>query len=158
MLMAKKVLKKSKYGDPISTRKSGDCGKISPERTEKILLALSKGATLEIACNYAGIDYSTLCKWRVKYEHGDERYRDLFNGIKEVEGKAALVWLNYIDNAMKNGQWQAAAWKLERRHSKSYSANGAIIQLAEEVAELKRLHGIKNQEAKDEDKVSNTEK
>jgi hypothetical protein len=40
--------------------------------------------------------------------------------MQDAEGDAAVRWLAEIELAAKNGTWQAAAWKLERRYPQDY--------------------------------------
>jgi len=47
------------------------------------------------------------------------KFLQFFKDIKEAEGKAAFEWLDKIEKAA-NENWQAAAWKLERRYPGDY--------------------------------------
>jgi hypothetical protein len=40
--------------------------------------------------------------------------------LAEAEGRAAIGWLALIEQAAREGNWQAAAWKLERRYPETY--------------------------------------
>jgi transposase len=104
---------------------------IKPGVKEKLLAAIAKGASYKISCGYAGISYQTLRRW-MKYgeaisdlfeeqieEHKDKLYFELYCDVKRVESYAALKWLEKIDKASEF-HWQAAAWKLERRHPDDY--------------------------------------
>lgn len=97
---------------------------------DRILAALSKGATYIMACNYAGVTYVTFRQWMItaeKIESGEKEIKterdqicvDFRQEVLKVESMAALKWLEKIDNAM-DIHWQAAAWKLERRHPDQY--------------------------------------
>lgn len=91
---------------------TGRPSKYTPETVKKITDALELGATYELACNYAGIDYSTYQKWRASKPAFEEATR-------LAEGKAAVKWLAKIE-ASAADHWQAAAWKLERRYPDKY--------------------------------------
>ena len=98
-----------------------------------------KGAPYEIACNYARIDYTTFLNWRKKAEEDKlPDYIEFFKDLKEAEGSISLKWLNHIDDAMEDGTWSAAAWKLERRRSKYFSQQAAIIELNERLDKLEK--------------------
>ena len=113
--------------------------KFTDETKEKILLAIRKGAPYELACNSARIDYTTLLNWRRKAENDKlPAYIKFFEDLKEAEGHTALKWLDVIDKAMIDGSWQPAAWKLERRHAKHYSAQAAIIEMNERLERLEK--------------------
>jgi transposase len=106
------------------------------EVRERIISALSKGATYGIAAGYGGIELGTLSRWMDRGRkmaeltpeeaetHPDKVYYDFYKSVLNVEALAALKWLSEIDRASK-AHWQAAAWKLERRYPKDY---GRILQ------------------------------
>ncbi len=100
--------------------KGGAPCKLDADCRKRILAALQRGATYELAANYAGISYDTLNNWRKKADENEEPFLELFKDIKKVEGAAAVSWLDKIDTAATDGNWQAAAWKLERRYPHQY--------------------------------------
>lgn len=113
-------------------RQPGQPTKLTPETTEKLVYAISKGASYEIACYYAGISYRAFRFWMVKGEAGEnEKYVHFFHTIKKAVGSTALKWLSVIDNAMERGDWQSAAWKLERRHWKDFSRHVEVLGVNE---------------------------
>ena len=108
--------------------------KYTPETVAKIMQAVKMGATYELAAGYAGIDYSTFARWQnTKSEFCD--------ALKNAEGVGAMVWLAKIEQAASDGNWQAAAWKLERRYPHMY---GKTVQQTEHsgVVKLDVKHGI----------------
>jgi len=109
--------------------------KFTAETREKAIQAIQMGATYELAAQYAGISYDSFNNWMNKGSIEDDgEYFDFFNAIKEAEGKAAIGWLAKIEKAATNGNWQAAAWKLERRYPKIY---GRTVNEQEHSGELK---------------------
>lgn len=118
-------------------RKAGCPTKFTPETKSKLLEAISLGAPYEIACNYARVDYTTFAKWRQKAERDNvQEFIDFFNDLKEAQGATALKWLRHIEKAMDDGTWQSAAWKLERRHYKHFSAHAPILDMNERLDKL----------------------
>lgn len=87
--------------------------KYTPQTVKKITDALRMGATYELACGYAGISFETFSQWR-------EKKPEFLEAVKEAEGAAAVGWLAKIEKAANDGEWQAAAWKLERRYPEMY--------------------------------------
>jgi len=86
--------------------------KYTPEVVQRITQAIELGATYELAAHYGGIAYSTFAEWQSEKPEFSE-------AVKAAEGKAAVKWLAKIEQAaVKN--WQAAAWKLERRYPHLY--------------------------------------
>lgn len=96
--------------------------KYTPATVKKITEAIGKGATYELAAAYAGVSYDVFNRWM--QDKSKSEFRD---AVKLAEGKAALGWLAKIDAAAADGNWQAAAWKLERRHPRHY---GRVSQAA----------------------------
>lgn len=98
---------------------------------DRLIHALSKGATYIIACGFAGIAYNTFNEWRKRAEslislteeelnvHPHKPYVDFYWRVKQVEGYAAIKWLDKIEQA-SNVDWKAAAWKLEKRYPKQF--------------------------------------
>ena len=106
-------------GTPRSKSKAGRPTKYVPEIIEKILNAIAVGAPFTHACNYAGISFETFNEWRKQYSEFSEQ-------VKEAEGKAVIGWLARIEQAAKDGNWTAAAWKLERRFPEDFGKRDKI--------------------------------
>lgn len=131
---------------------------LKPGVQEKFLHAISKGATYSIACSFAGIIPVTLQQWKRRAEalfglheeqienHPDKPYYDFYWKLKQVESYAVLKLLDKID-AASNIHWQAAAWKLERRHPEDFgryekerhdnNEGDALSKAKDDVARLK---------------------
>jgi len=106
---------------------------------KRILEGIRKGAPYEIACNYAGIDYSTFANWRIRAKTRKEPdFVEFFDTLRQVEGETALMWLDKIDKAMDEGLWTAASWKLERRYNKYFSNNSGVIEMNERLDKLEK--------------------
>jgi alpha-galactosidase/6-phospho-beta-glucosidase family protein len=104
--------------------------KLTPEVQDKIVQALGVGAIHEHACQYAGIDHATFYNWLKKGEEGRVPYVEFLDAVKGAEGKAVVGWLAHIETAARAGNWQAAAWKLERRYAKGYGRSLADADTA----------------------------
>lgn len=85
----------------------------SPAAVEAVCEALRAGATYRLAAHVAGINESTLYRW--SHLHPEFAAR-----MAQVSAEAAVGWLQTIDAAAAAGEWQAAAWKLERRYPAEY--------------------------------------
>lgn len=99
--------------------KGGRPTKYVPEIIEKVLNAIAVGAPFTHACNYAGISFETFNEWRKQYSEFSE-------SVKEAEGKAVVGWLARIEQAAKDGNWTAAAWKLERRYPETFGRRDKV--------------------------------
>lgn len=107
------VAAKKKTSPKAPAGKAGRRTLYTPENVAKIVQALKLGATYELAAAYAGITYKTFNAWT----HAHSEFSD---AIKTAEGAAAVGWLAKIERAAAEGNWQAAAWKLERRYPQLY--------------------------------------
>lgn len=140
--------------------KGGAPSKLTKECMGRVIVAIQRGSTYELAAAYAGICYATFRNWMRKGEAQDEQetgdeYLEFYRAVKKAEGVAALVWLDMIEKAASGGQWQAAAWKLERRYPQQYGKtvqelqgkDGAPIEYANLTAEerLERVNTILEQ-------------
>ena len=94
--------------------------KLTPETQKRITDAIRVGATYELAAQYGGIAYNTFNEWMKAGEAASSGDKHAFyETVKSAEGEAAVRWLAVIDKASAE-QWQAAAWKLERRYPRDY--------------------------------------
>lgn len=94
--------------------------KLTPDVQRRIVDAIRVGATYDLACKYGGISDQTLANWLAWGAAGRKPYVGFFVAVKDAEGAAAVKWLAQIDKAARDGTWQAAAWKLERRYPELY--------------------------------------
>lgn len=109
---------------------------------DALIEALSLGASYEIACHAAGINYNTFRKWMQKGEDAEsQEYIDFFRDIKRAIAADALECLQKIRDAYESDpkHWTASAWKLERRHPKSYGRDSAYLELKEDIEKLKSM-------------------
>jgi hypothetical protein len=97
---------------------------------EKLVNAILLGATYELAALYAGISRDTFDRWRKKMPHAKpgSDLALLRDRLNEAEGRAAIGWLAKIESVASQGNWQAAAWKLERRYPETYGR--AFVKVA----------------------------
>jgi len=95
--------------------------KYTPESAKKITDAIRLGSTYHLACLYAGVDDHSLIRWR-------HRHPDFDAAVREAEGAGAIGWLAKIERAANDGEWTAAAWKLERRYPQEYGRRVTEVQ------------------------------
>jgi transposase len=95
--------------------------KLTPAVRERVAQAVRLGATYEHAALAGGVDYSTFRRWMEKGERAASgAFREFRDAIKKAEGAALVGWLAKIEQAAQDGNWFAAAWKLERRYPQAY--------------------------------------
>jgi transposase len=108
----KKILKE--------TNPKGRPSKFTPEVTDKILLTLRAGNYIETSAAFAGVSKETLYAW-LKQGAAEEvgPYRDFSDAVEEALAIGEITDVQRVGNAAKD-DWRAAAWRLERRHSKRW--------------------------------------
>lgn len=95
--------------------------KLTPETEQTILKALELGATYEAAANAAGIAYNTFNEWMKEGEATKRgQKREFYEAVKKALGNRQARWLSFIEKAAQDGNWQAAAWKLERTEPENF--------------------------------------
>jgi hypothetical protein len=89
---------------------------------DKLEQAILIGATYEMAAMYAGISDKTFERWRRQAETArpGSPLAVLRDRLRQAAGRAAIGWLAKIEKAATDGDWRAAAWKLERRWPDAY--------------------------------------
>ena len=89
---------------------------LDEDLTDRLLEAIRLGMYTEHACAYAGINSSTFRLWRKKAEEGVEPYKSFWLQVNQAEGTAIIRRMARIEQAGKDGHWQADAWVLERKY------------------------------------------
>jgi len=103
------------------SRKVGRPSKLTEHVKERLVEALQKGAYKDDACHYAGIHKSTFYRWFEKGEaQNTGEFRDFCDVIRRAEAEGIMVDLSTIYEAVKKGDWRAAAWKLEHKEPAKY--------------------------------------
>jgi hypothetical protein len=99
--------------------------KLTPELQEKILLHLRLGAYVETAAACAGIHKDTFYEWMKKGARGIAPYVAFAAAVNKAVAESESRDLATILKAAQS-QWQAAAWRLERRFPEKYGRNDRV--------------------------------
>jgi transposase len=87
--------------------------KYTLKRRDAICAAVATGCTYRQAALVAGISYETFNEWRkTKAQFSD--------ALEKAEAQGVLSRLMRIQNAAREGAWQADAWWLERRQPEQW--------------------------------------
>jgi len=94
---------------------------LTPEVTARIVSALKQGVYMETAAVYAGIARPTFFLW-LKKGHAEPSsiYGAFVGAVDEALARAEVRDVAII-SAASSQQWQAAAWKLERRYPERWA-------------------------------------
>jgi hypothetical protein len=96
--------------------------KLTPDVQHTLAFALSEGATIEHACDYAGIHPATFHRWMQRGEEDEPKFRDFCEAITRARGQGVVTDLLTIFHAVRAGDWRAAAWRLQHRYPQEYGA------------------------------------
>ena len=105
------------------SEKMGRPSKLNAEVINSIQQWLRMGYFVEDAARMSGVHKTTLYRWlekgREEREAGKESlYVDFCNAMEKARAEAEGMFLSSIKTAASRGQWQAAAWWLERSFDK----------------------------------------
>ena len=103
--------------------------KLTPELQAEMVNIIRGGNYVETACAYVGLNKTTFYDWmkrgaremdrvkknpKARVRKEEQVYVDFSNAIKKAEAEAEARDVLIIAKAAES-QWQAAAWRLERR-------------------------------------------
>ena len=106
-------------------RKKAKCGpktKLNENLIKELCNAVLHGAYVETAAVLCGISKETFYQW-LKEANGPNPSRlcvKLSDSVKKSMAQSQMKDLARIEKAAENGQWQAAAWRLERKFPKEW--------------------------------------
>lgn len=83
----------------------------TPERVDKIVLAVRGGAPRHSAAAYAGVSKGTLHAWLAKGHAGEPGFSEFLDRVEEAEGARIVKSAATISS---QADWRAHAWLLER--------------------------------------------
>jgi len=103
--------------------------KLTNEMIEKIADLVAAGKPITLAANLAGISESTIYRWLAlgKKKGSEKIYKDLVERVSEACEFSEIEAQQVLRQAsMKESNWRAAAWILERRHPEKYGKRVAL--------------------------------
>ena len=101
--------------------------KLNPTVQQRVCDAIRSGNWMETAAAFAGIDRSTLQRWFRRGEQAPKGiYRDFATAVQKATADAEARDVALIGKAAGEGNWQAAAWRLERRFPERWGRKDRI--------------------------------
>jgi hypothetical protein len=104
---------------------------VDPVLAAKLIEVLTSGATVKDSCAYVGIGVD-------QFYHDLARFPDFRDAIEKARATAKVSSVAVIRKAA-TGNWQAAAWFLERSDPANWGRKDVLIQLGIDPALLKEL-------------------
>jgi hypothetical protein len=105
-----------------------------------LVFALQEGASIEHACDYAGIAPSTYYEWLQRAAAGEDLFLEFGEAVTRARGHGIVTDLCAISDAVRAHDWHAAAWRLQHRYPAEY---GAKVQISgDEANPLRVLHDL----------------
>jgi transposase len=98
--------------------------KLTPELQEKLINLLRRGNYIETAAACSGIHKDTFYHWMKRGARGDKAYVAFAEAVHRAMAESEAMDLAIIQRASTT-QWQAAAWRLERRFPEKYGRRDA---------------------------------
>lgn len=107
----------------------GRPSKLTPDLQARLVEIFQIGQTsIETACDYVGIGTTTYHRWM-------QENREFRDAIQKARAEAVTGYLAVIRKAANSGQWQAAAWWLERVLPAQYGRKSQVEVLTPDVIE-----------------------
>lgn len=139
---------KPKRGRPLH----GLC-KLTPRIHADVVKWIAAGNYIETAAHLAGVNKVSVYAW-LKRGHREKKgpFRDFLNAVKKAEAESEARLLIIIEKAASKN-WQAAAWRLERKHPKRWGRRDAhtvrataTVDLAAQVSTSVRVDDLTNEQ------------
>jgi hypothetical protein len=109
--------------------------KLTDETINKLASAIEQGATLKLACKYAGVSYDIVNDWlNGRYAGRNRELKlQLLQSLEQAEASGALYWLQVIREATEIDDRDKAAkhaeWMLERRYQSDYGKSSVDVKV-----------------------------
>jgi hypothetical protein len=96
--------------------------KLTADVQQDLVYALTEGASIEHACDYAGINPDTYYDWMKRGTAGEAGFAEFSESVTRARGRGVVHDLRTISDAVQAGNWKAAAWRLQHRYPQEYGA------------------------------------
>jgi hypothetical protein len=125
---------------------------LTDEVVERLEAAFRVGqVSIERACAYAGISKATYMKWQrqgraAEADGADESdpHVNFLYRMQRVRAEVEVHSLALIRDAARNGQWQAAAWWLERTNPSQWGRR-QVVEVVTQDALYRRLEELERE-------------
>ena len=105
----------------------GRPSKLTDILVKEICQYISDGNTFERACRLSNISDSVFYSWKARGEKEKEgKFADFLEATLKAGEQFKQTNINIIQEAAKDGTWQAAAWLLERKHPEEFGRRDRV--------------------------------
>jgi len=105
----------------------GRPSKLTDILVKEICEYIATGNTFERACRLSNISESIFYDWKAKGEKEKQgKYLDFLEAVKKAGEEFKQTNIDIIQQAAKDGTWQAAAWLLERKHPEEFGRRDRV--------------------------------
>ncbi len=134
--------------------KPGRPTNLTPEVQEEVCNAIRAGNYMETAAAFAGIDKTTLHDWmrrgareidrlekdpKATPNKDEAKFVEFRHSVKKALAEAEIRDVLTIGKAAEGGQWQAAAWRLERKFPDKWAKREHKPQAADTLKQLAEM-------------------
>ena len=99
--------------------------KLTPELEKRLLDAIRAGNYVETAVAYVGISKETYYKWLRRGAKGEAKFKAFADAVMQCQAESEARDVAIIGSAAVS-QWQAAAWRLERKHPERWGRKDRV--------------------------------
>jgi hypothetical protein len=130
---------------------------LTPEVQERIVTAVQAGSYLDDAASYAGIGYRSVFRWLERGRNAEAELSEgreipenelifwhFWQAIEKARADAAIRNVGIIQKAAQDGQWQAAAWYLERTNPRKWGRHETVEITGADGGAIQVEHSIKD--------------
>ena len=124
---------------------------------DRIVTAIRAGSYLDDAASYAGISRAVVFKWLAQGRDAQERRDtgsdltdfetrlvDFLDAVEKARADAVIRNVGIIQSAAQDGQWQAAAWYLERTNPRKWGRHETVELTGADGGAIQVEHSVKD--------------
>jgi transposase-like protein len=115
---------RSDANGPALARKQGET-MLTPDLQARIVALIQAGNYAEVAARASGIHKSTFYEWLTRGGRGEEPFKALADAVEKAAAESEARDVMVIGKAAEK-QWQAAAWRLERKDPKKWGRKDGL--------------------------------
>lgn len=109
---------------PVLNRGAGE-HMLTPDLQDRLVKMIQGGNYAEVAARACGISKTTFYEWLQRGGRGEQPFASLAAAVEKAAGEAEVRDVLMVGRAAET-QWQAAAWRLERKEPKRWGRKDGL--------------------------------